>query len=170
MLQAIDRIYVGLLKALAVLGAVLILISVGLVILNVVSRAAGFGPFRFTIAVVEYILLYFVLLVAPYLLRIRGHVMVDFVVKHLAGFPRIVLESAVYLVCLAVCILFMVVSVEIMVEAIGRGRFDERSIDIPYWALYCLYPLSFGLLAIQFLRFLLRRETLYEDRAADEGL
>jgi C4-dicarboxylate transporter, DctQ subunit len=170
MLRALDRFHAGLLKWLAAIGGVLIVVSVALVILNVVSRATGYGPFRFTIAIVEYILLYFTLLAAPYLVRIRGHVMVDFVVTSLRWFPRLVLESAIYLICFAVCVIFMVTSALIMIEAIGRGTFDERSIDIPYWALYCLFPLSFGLMAIEFLRFLFRFDSLYEERIPDEGL
>jgi C4-dicarboxylate transporter, DctQ subunit len=39
---------------------------------------------------------------------------------------------------------------------------DERSIDIPYWLLYVLFPPCFSLIALEFSRYLLGAESLYE--------
>lgn len=170
MLAAVDRAYFGLLKLLAGVGALLIVVSIGLVVFNVASRAAGFGPYRPTIAVTEYILLYFTLLSAPYLLRTKGHVMVDMVIRRLRGLPRKIMESIVYVIGIVVCSTFAVISVEIMRDTIRRGFFDQRSIDIPYWTLYVLFPLCFGLLAVEFARYLLTSDSLYDSSDTNEGL
>lgn len=170
MLETLDRYLERVLQGLAALAATLIVFAIVLVVLNVVGRATGTGAFRFTVAVVEYILLYFTLLSAPYLLRIRGHVLVDMVIKNLKGLPRVLLESAIYIVGIIVSVIFVVVSIDIMQSAIARGRFDERSIDIPYWVLYAPYPLCFGLLAIEFARNLFRFGSLYEGNDPQEGL
>ena len=39
---------------------------------------------------------------------------------------------------------------------------DERSIDIPYWLLYVLFPRCFTVIALEFLRYLLGADSLYE--------
>lgn len=170
MLATISRIYHGLIIALVTLAALLIVFSVGLVVLNVASRTLGYGSFQATIATVEYILLYFTLFSAPYLLNTRGHVMVDMIIKNLVGLRRQVLEALIYLVGIAVCLIFLVVSVEIMRDALARGHFDERSIDLPYWLLYAGYPLTFGLLTIEFARYLFTSRSLYGADDANEGL
>lgn len=170
MFVVIGRLYTGLINALAALAALLILFAVGLVVFSVIWRYLGLGGVQATIATVEYILLYFTMLSAPYLLHNQGHVMVDMVVNRLTGLPRKVLESVIYLIGIAVCSIFAVVSVQIMREAVARGYFDERSVDVPYWLLYAAYPLCFGLLAIEFLRYLLTRSSLYDPHEANEGL
>jgi C4-dicarboxylate transporter DctQ subunit len=70
-------------NAFVVTAGVLILIGIGLVIVDVSIRALGMRPPGFTVAAVEYILLYFVLLSAPYLVRIKGHVLTDMVFQRL---------------------------------------------------------------------------------------
>jgi TRAP-type C4-dicarboxylate transport system permease small subunit len=170
MLAVLGRLYHGLINALAALAAILIVISIGLVVLNVASRSLGYGSFQATIAITEYILLYFTLFSAPYLLNTRGHVMVDMAVKNLRGLPRRILESIIYLIGITVSMIFLVVSIGIMRNAIARGHFDERSIDLPYWLLYAGFPLCFGLLTIEFLRYLLTSRSLYDSTDTSEGL
>lgn len=170
MLALIGRLYIGLINGLAVIASILIVISIGLVITNVASRAMGYGSFQATIAVTEYILLYFTLFSAPYLLNTRGHVMVDMAVKQLSGVPKKILESVIYLIGIAVSLIFLVVSIDIMRSAIARGHFDERSIDLPYWLLYAGFPVAFGLLAIEFARYLLTSRSLYDQTDYNEGL
>lgn len=161
MLTTIGRLYIGLINGLAALAALMIVFAIGLVILNVASRAFGYGAIQAAIAIVEYILLYFTLFSAPYLLNTRGHVMVDMVVSSLTGLPRRILEATIYLIGIAVSVVFAVVSIEIMREAIERGYFDERSVDIPYWLLYAAFPLCFGLLALEFGRYLVTSRSLF---------
>lgn len=170
MLAYIGRLYHGVIIGLAGIAAILVVISIGLVIANVASRALGYGSFQATIATVEYILLYFTLFSAPYLLNTRGHVMVDMVFKSLTDLPRKILESVIYLIGIAVSLIFLVVSIDIMRTAIARGHFDERSIDLPYWLLYAGFPLTFGLLAIEFARYLLTSRSLYDASDFNESL
>jgi TRAP-type C4-dicarboxylate transport system permease small subunit len=166
----VGKLYGGLINLLAVLAALMIVFAIGLVIVNVGARAMGYGSFHVTIAAVEYILLYFTMFSAPYLLHTRGHVLVDMVVKNLTGLPRRLLESVIYLIGIAVCAIFAVVSVEIMRDAIARSYFDERSIDVPYWLLYANFPLCFGLLTIEFCRYLVTSRSLYEANVERESL
>jgi C4-dicarboxylate transporter, DctQ subunit len=170
MLASVGRFYKGVINGLAALAALLIVLSIGLIVYDVCSRAMGYGSVQATIAISEYILLYFTLFSAPYLLNTRGHVMVDMIVKNLHGLPRRLLESVIYLIGIAVSLMFLVISIDIMRNAIARGHFDERSIDLPYWLLYAGFPLTFGLLTIEFLRYLVTSRSLYDYKDANEGL
>lgn len=170
MLAIISRLYHGLIFGLAAIAALLIVFAITLVVLNVASRALGHGSFQATIATVEYILLYFALFSAPYLLHTRGHVMVDMAISNMSGLPRQVLEALIYMIGISVSLIFLFVSIEIMTEAIARGHFDQRSVDVPYWLLHAGYPLTFGLLAIEFGRYLVTRRSLYGSNDANEGL
>jgi C4-dicarboxylate transporter, DctQ subunit len=170
MLTLVSKLYVGLIKGLAVVAALLIVVSIIMVVVDVSARALGRGSFRATIAVVEYILLYFTLLSAPYLLYTRGHVLVDMAIKALPVWPRRLLEAAIYLLGMLVCTIFAVISIQIMRDAMQRGYFDERSIDLPYWLLYAAFPLCFGLMTIEFGRYLVTRASLYDADEKNQGL
>jgi len=166
----ITKLYVGLIKALAVLAALLLVVSIIFVVVDVMARAMGYGSFRATIAVVEYILLYFTLFSAPYLLHTRGHVMVDMIIKALPPGLRRILEALIYILGMVVCTIFVVVSIYLIRDSVARGYFDERSIDLPYWLLYAAFPLCFGLLTLEFGRYLLTRDSLFSGDEKNEGL
>lgn len=158
------RIHDGCVSGLVVVAGVLIAISIAMVITDVVMRATGHKPPGFTVAFVEYILLYFTLLCAPYLVREKGHVCVDVLVRALSGVRRASIEKLVYLLCVVVSLVFAVMGWSIFAEAIRFGYVDERSVDIPYWTLYFLFPISFGLIAIEFARYLFGAGSYYEQR------
>ena len=48
---------------------------------------------------------------------------------------------------------------------IARGDFDVRAYFYPRWLLTIAFPLSFGLMAVEFARFVVGREILHEGRA-----
>ncbi|MCB1491837.1 MAG: TRAP transporter small permease [Rhodobiaceae bacterium] len=166
-MTALWRLYNAILIGCVVLAGMLIGAGILLVVVDVSLRALGFQPFGFTVAFVEYILLYFVLLAAPYLVREKGHVTAEVLFTRLGPTARKVCEKIVYLICIAVSLVFAYEGTMLFIEAIQFGYMDERSVDVPYWALYMLFPLSFTLIAIEFLRYLLGYDSMY---ARDENL
>lgn len=163
-LKAIIRAYNTLIAGLAVLAGAAIAVAFLLIVIDVGMRATGFRPPAFTIATVEYLLLYFTLLAAPWLVREKGHVYVDALISRLPGGARHVLEKAVYLLCTAVPLIFTYYAGLLLVDAASSGMFEERAIDIPLWLLYAPMPIGFGLVAIEFARLLFGADTLYQDR------
>jgi TRAP-type C4-dicarboxylate transport system permease small subunit len=161
MMSLIGRIYSSILTGCVVIAGGLIMVSIALVIFDVTVRAFGMRPPGFTVAFVEYILLYFVLLSAPYLVREKGHVFTDMLVSQFGPRTRMICEKLVYLICIIISIVFAVVGGMLFHEGYKFGYVDERSIDIPYWALYVLYPLCFSMIAIEFARFLWGADSLY---------
>ena len=149
-------------NAFVVTAGVLILIGIALVIVDVCIRTVGLKPPGFTVATVEYILLYFVLLSAPYLDRFKGHVLTDMVFRRLPKGIRWWVEKFIYLLCIIISLIFASVGGFLFYEALLLGYMDERSIDIPYWLLYVLFPPCFSLIALEFSRYLLGAESLYE--------
>ena len=65
------------------------------------------SPPSFTLAVVEYALLWFAMCSAPWLVRQRGHVIIEAVVSVLPNLVRRAMAKIVYFVCLCASLLFV---------------------------------------------------------------
>ena len=161
MLKLLWRLYNAVLLSCVVLSGLLIVAGICLVVVDVSLRALGFQPFNFTVAFVEYTLLYFVLLAAPYLVRIKGHVTAEVLFSQLPETAKKICEKIVYVLCIVVSLIFAYEGSVLFDEAIRYGYMDERSVDVPYWALYVLFPLCFSMIAIEFLRYLLGFDSMY---------
>ena len=161
MLSVLWRLYNAVLIGCVGLSGLLIAAGILVVVVDVTLRATGFQPFGFTVAFVEYVLLYFVLLSAPYLVRIKGHVTAEVLFSQLPAAARTVVEKAVYVLCISVSLVFAYEGAVLFDEAIRYGYMDERSVDVPYWALYVLFPLCFSMIAIEFGRYLLGFDSMY---------
>lgn len=163
-MKAVIRTYDALVVALAVLAGAAIAVAFLLIIVDVGIRFTGLRPPAFTIATVEYLLLYFALFAAPWLVRTKGHVYVDALVSRLPRRARAVLEKLVYALCVAAPLVFAWFATLLFLDAATSGLFEERAIDIPLWLLYAPMPLGFFLVAVEFARYLVGADTLYEDR------
>lgn len=165
----IGRAYDGFLTALAAVAAAILGLSALLITFDVVLRASGWQPPAHTVSLTEYGLLYATLLGAPWLLRHHGHVHVEVVVTVLPEGLRRLAESLVCLVCCAACLVVVWAAGGAMLDNFARGSFDMRSFDMPKWLLYAPFPLSFAMMAGEFLRFLWGRDSLYADAPDAEG-
>ena len=164
-MRAIAAVYNWLIAALAVLAGAAIAVAFILIIVDVGIRTIGFRPPAFTSAVVEYILLYFTLLSAPYLVRQKSHVCVDALTTRLQGRARWGLEKLVYSICILTALAFAYFGFDLFIDAVRDGRSEERSIDVPLWIGYAALAPTFVLVAIEFARFLIGRDSLYSDKA-----
>ena len=90
-------------------AGLLIVLGILMVAIEVFIRAVGLKPPGFTVATVEYILLYFVLLTAPYLVRHKGHVLTDMLFQRLPKTLQWWIEKFVYTVCITISLIFGVV-------------------------------------------------------------
>jgi len=160
-LKLLWRLYNAILIGCVVLSGLLIAAGIAVVVVDVSRRALGFQPFNFTVAFVEYTLLYFVLLAAPYLVRVKGHVTAEVLFSQLPAAAQKVCEKVVYVLCIVVSLIFAYEGTLLFDEAIRYGYMDERSVDVPYWALYVLFPLCFSMIAIEFTRYLIGFDSMY---------
>lgn len=158
------RTYNWVVHGLAVCSGVVIFGAFVLIIVDVTVRMAGFVPPRYTVPFVEYALLYFALLAAPWLVRIKGHVFIDAVRQVLPGKVQKFLAKLAYLICICSSLVVFWYSSELLVGGIQSGMHDVRAIAMPLWALYGPMPPCFLLVAIEFARYLVGIDDMYVDR------
>lgn len=167
-MAALMRFYDWLIETLALLSGIAFGVMFLLIIYDVLSRTAGVMMITWVDAVSEYILLYTTALAAPWLLREKGHVCVEFVRAMVPESVRRVFEKLVYLIGLALSLIIVVFSVPVIEQSLGN--LDIRAFEIPKWFVYIPMPIGFALMAVGFARFLFGGGTLYAPvRAGDEG-
>lgn len=131
------------------------------IVVDVLMRISGLQPPPWTITYVEYGLLYFTMFCAPYLVRHKGHVLIEAFVSTLPMPVRRVLEKIVYFLCFGGAVVFSYESFLLLSETWASQRIDVRGVDIPFWILYLPMPISYALVAIEFARYLRGVDTLY---------
>ena len=101
----------------------------------------------------------------PWLVRAKGHVVVESLMLAMSPKLRFIASKFAYLLCIALSLLFVWYGGEKALDAFVTDEIDIRSIDMPRWILYGSFPLGFGLIAIEFTRYLLGFDTYYSGQA-----
>ena len=161
----INTAYKALLHGLAILSGLMLVWILISVIASVVMRNLGLQPFAWLFTSAEYGLLYMTMLGAPWLVREKGHVHIELVTAALPDGPRHLLSRAVAAACVLVCAILAWKGAELVMTNIQRGDFDTRAYYFPRWLLTIAFPLSFGLMAIEFSRFIFGRELMHSGEA-----
>ena len=65
------------------------------------------------------------------------------------------------MVCAAVCVVLAWYGGAITLQNFVDSEKDVRSFDMPRWILMASMPLSFGMMALEFIRYLVRGESPY---------
>lgn len=153
--------YNFVLHALAVCSGIVIFAAFLMIVIDVTIRILGFSPPAYTIAVVEYILLYFTIMAAPWLVRQKGHVFIDAVTQFLPPAVKWFVAKIAYALCICSALIFCYFSTQLFFDAWAAGILDVRGVDMPQWALYAPMPLGFLMVAIEFLRYLVGIDDMY---------
>jgi len=101
---------------------------------------------------------------APWLVRMKGHVFVDSLVQLLPYIVQAVLARLVYVICIVCCLFFIYYSTDLLIDAFLSGEMDIRGEAQPLWMLLAPMPVSFAMIAFEFLRFLVGVDTMYTSR------
>ena len=167
-MRRISAAYLRLLEILkALAGAVIFavfLLIVSDVLIRLVGRFVGVKPWLYSSVLVEYGLLWFTMLSAPWLARNKIHVFIDAVTQLLPAAVQRVLAKFVYLGCVITCFTVTYYSIRLVINAVSEHQIDTRAVDMPLWTLLAPIPLCFLLVGIEFLRFLLGFDTMYSSR------
>ena len=170
-MQAIAKAHEWLINALKTVSCVIVFAIFVLIVMDVLLPLAGLQPWEGTLGVVEYGLLWFTILAAPWLARIKGHVFIDAINELLSPNVRRYTSKLAYLVAITGSLLLAYYSWELMVEAFVDDALDERSIELELWWIYAPMPLGFLLVAIEFIRFLIGIDDMYGSRTdVKEGM
>lgn len=151
----------GLSAALASVVRILIGLMIVIVVTDVAFRNLGLRPLSWAVSLSEYILLYSAFLPMPWLVRQKGHVFVEFLRNALPPSARSLLEKLVYLTCIALCLYLGGTALMSFIDAISTGDYETRTFDMPKWAVFLPMILGFFLSAVEWLRYLVGIDTLY---------
>jgi len=162
-MSTVSKIYNGLINGLAIISGLMLAIILGGIVLDVTIRTLGYNSLQWYSAIAEYCLLFSTMLAAPWLVRLKGHVVVESLFLAMPQKVRLVMAKFAYLVCIGLSLLFAYYGFLEMVETFGSKELDIRSIDMPKWILFIPFPLGFTLVALEFLRYLLGYDTYYSN-------
>lgn len=170
-MSAVVRGYNFILNGMAVLAGILIFASFVMIVVDVTMRITGLHPPSFTIAVVEYILLWFAMLAAPWLLRIKGHVFIDAVKQFMPAAIQKVIAKTVYSICIVSSSIYCYHAAGLVYVTWTKDMIDVRSIDMPQWILFGPMPVCFFFVTIEFIRYLVGIDDMYSQSLAErEGV
>jgi len=163
-LLKIRNVYNALLYGMRNLSGGVIFVIFLLIVTDIFVRLAGFSPWIYTSGVVEYGLLWFAMLAAPFLVRQKGHVFIDAVTQILPAPVQRILAKIVYVICIFASLTFFYYSSDLLIQAFISGEIDIRGEDMPLWSLLLPIPVCFFLVTIEFGRFLFGFDNMYGDR------
>jgi len=156
--RLIGRAYDALLYGMAAAAGLLMVAMMTTIFIDVVARNLGYQSSAHFFSFNEYALLAIPCLGAPWLVRERGHVYVEILLAALAPGKRLIMVRAIGVVCVAVCGVLAWYGGVVTVQDFLRAEKDVRSFDMPRWIVVGFIPVSFGMMALEFLRFTLRGE------------
>jgi len=142
----------------AYLAAFLMVAMMVVITLDVILRNLGYQSSAHFFTFTEYALLIVPCLGAPWLVREKGHIYVEILLMSLPPRARAWLTMLVGLICIGVCLVIAWYGFEVTATDWRQAEKDVRSMDMPRWLVVGLIPLSFLMMAIEFARFLWRRE------------
>ena len=161
----LGRIYSGFLYAMAgIAGAMLVWLMIS-VILSVVMRNLGLQPFAWLFTSAEYAILYMTMLGAPWLVREKGHVHIELVTSALPEAMGHLVSRLVAAACVLVSVILAWKGAEMFLTNIERNDLDVRAYYFPKWILSIAFPISFGLMAIEFSRFVFGDDLMHSGEA-----
>jgi TRAP-type C4-dicarboxylate transport system permease small subunit len=120
--------------------------------LNVILRNVVGTPIHGLLDAVEYGLLLATFLGAPWVLAQGAHVTVDLLTAALPDRLAFPLARLMALVGAAASAVVLVYGWQAMAASMARGSMIRTSFTIPEWWTLAVVPLSFGLIALEFLR------------------
>jgi len=147
-----------------VASGVVIFIVFALIVADVFMRLLGIPPWTYIAAIVEYGLLWFTMLAAPWLVRVKGHVFIDAITVMLPPGAQRVLAKVAYILCICTTLMMAYYTFGLLVEAISEGQIDTRGEDMMLWTLPLPLPFCFAMVAIEFIRYLIGIDSMYGSR------
>jgi C4-dicarboxylate transporter, DctQ subunit len=163
--RTLIRLYDGTVSAMALVAAAMLVWLMIAIVWSVAMRNLGMQPFAWLFVSTEYALLYMTMLGAPWLVRRRGHVHIELVTAALPPPARRVISRAVAATCVAVCALLAWKGADLVALNLARNDYDVRAYYTPRWLLTIAFPVSFGLMALEFARFVFGRELMHSGEA-----
>ena len=150
---------------LAILAGVYLVWIFLAIVFQVVARSVFLYGSSHIFTFIEYGLLFITMAGAPWLVREKGHVYIEILTAAVSEQVRPILSRAVVGLVILICVIITYYGIEVTIRAFVRDEMDMRSLDMPRWMLMISMPICFGLMSLQFLRFVIGPETLHSGEA-----
>jgi TRAP-type C4-dicarboxylate transport system permease small subunit len=154
----VAKAYDAVLYGMAWCAGFLIAAMMVVITVDVVVRNLGYQSWAHFFTFTEYALLIVPCLGAPWLVREKGHIYVEILLMQLRPRARRKLMMVIGVACIAVCLVIAWYGFQVTLTDFRQAERDVRSLDMPRWLVVGWIPLSFLMMAIEFARFLYRRE------------
>jgi C4-dicarboxylate transporter, DctQ subunit len=154
----IKKAYDAVLYGMAYAAGFLMAAMMAVITLDVVLRNLGYQSSAHFFTFTEYALLIIPCLGAPWLAREKGHIYVEILLMSMAPKARARMTLAIGVICVAVCLVIAWYGFQVTWRDFVQNEKDVRSLDMPRWMVVGWIPLSFLMMAVEFVRFLWRRE------------
>lgn len=141
-----------LLTLLAWLAGAIVVAIVVAICLNVALRNIAGETIYGLFDAIEYGILAVTFLAAPWVLSKNAHVTVDLISRGLPERPSRQLARITSLIGCAVSLVFLIYAFQAMSTSMTRGSMIRTAFTIPEWWTLSVVPLSFALIAVEFLR------------------
>ncbi len=147
-----------MLYGMAYLAGFLMAAMMVIICLDVLLRNLGYQSSAHFFTFTEYALLAVPCLGAPWLVREKGHIYVEILLMALSPRPRAAVTWIIGAACVVVCAVIAWYGFAVTISDYLQNEKDVRSLDMPRWIVVGFIPLAFAMMALEFLRFLVRRE------------
>jgi len=142
----------------AALAAFLMAAMMVTICLDVLLRNLGYQSSAHFFTFTEYALLMVPCMGAPWLVREKGHIYVEILLMALGPKARARMTTAIGVTCIALCLVLAWYGFGITWQNFVQAEKDVRSLDMPRWMVVIWIPIGFSLMAVEFARYLWRRE------------
>lgn len=167
-MKPVGRIYYRVIQGMAVFAGVLMAAMMVTICIDVILRNLGYQSSAHFFTFSEYALLLIPCLGAPWLVREKGHIYVEIIFMYMSAERRQAMTRIIGVLCVLVCAVLAWYGGEVTVKSFIRNDMDVRSFDMPRWILVAFIPLSFGMMGIEFARFLVRGENFLGSLSSPE--
>ena len=150
--------YDAVLHGMAYLAAFLMVAMMAVITLDVILRNLGYQSSAHFFTFTEYALLIVPCLGAPWLVREIGHIYIEILLTALSPRVRARFTLLIGIVCIVVCAVVAWYGFTVTLNDFLQNEKDVRSLDMPRWMVVGFIPLGFGMMGLEFLRFVLRGE------------
>ena len=154
----IKQTYDAVLYGMAWVAGLLMAAMMVTICIDVALRNLGYQSSAHFFTFTEYALLAVPCLGAPWLVREKGHIFVEILFMYLPPRQQARLRFVIGVLCVVTCAVLAWYGGVVTVNDFVNNEKDVRSFDMPRWIVVGFIPLSFAMMAIEFLRFLLRGE------------
>ena len=157
-MRVVAKAYDAVLYGMAIIAACLMTAMMVVITLDVILRNLGYQSSAHFFTFTEYALLVIPCMGAPWLAREKGHIYVEILLMALSPRLRAWMTVLVGLACIGVCLVIAWYGFDVTLRDYLQNEKDVRSMDFPRWMVIGFIPLSFFMMAIEFARFLWKRE------------